>query len=261
MCAPSVKFVGVRFDHLYERLSDTFSNFDGEHYKRAIRRFEEVIHQISEKPEDRLFEMRDIPSDAATLGAKLWPDKSLSFQIGPVLAGVTETPVATLDLLFERMVASQYTRRKTEKRSDDDIWKVYQRPLTRQKVNRFLEPKKVVTDKVEVKFDHAFKNERWHILQPISLDLVRKESIQKKAAQWLGTAMAIKDDPEVGTLYLLLGSPSTRSASHLAAYKRAIKLLEEMPIQHTLVEEDQADTFARNLAEEIERHKTPRRNE
>ena len=41
--APSVRCLAARFEHRYERLSNTFVDFKGEHYKRALRQFETVF--------------------------------------------------------------------------------------------------------------------------------------------------------------------------------------------------------------------------
>jgi Protein of unknown function (DUF3037). len=254
LCAPALSFIGAQFDYHYERLSETFANFDGDHYKRALRRFEDAIEKISARSGDTLFKLKDVPQDAASLAAILWPDKDLSFQIGPVLAGVSDRPVKMLETLFDRMVTSQYTRRTNEKRTDDEIWKIYQRPLTRQRVSRVLQPKKITTDKVELKFEHTFKNEHLNILQPLSFDLVKKESMQRKAAQWLGVAMAIKEAPDVGKLYLLLGEPKADSSAHRTAYAKAKKLLDEIPIKHELIEEGQAEGFATELAKYMKQH-------
>jgi hypothetical protein len=84
------------------------------------------------------------------------------------------------------------------------------------------------------------------------LDYVRGESIQTKAARWLGNAVALEGHPELGKLYLLLGPPQLEE--NRASYVRAKNLLHKMPVEHELVEEKDADEFARGLADYLRAH-------
>ena len=104
----------------------------------------------------------------------------------------------------------------------------------------------------ELDFEHAFKNERWHVLQPVSLDYARPESLQEKAMRCLGQASVLEGNPELGRLYLLLGAPL--QPSHREAYEKAKRLLHKMPVEHEVVEEDQAEEFARRIAECVREH-------
>jgi Protein of unknown function (DUF3037) len=250
--APSRRYVAARLEHRYERLSNAFAGFDGDHYRKTIRQFEAAVKQMQERWESGLPEMWDLPADVGGVVAAIWPDTGLSFQAGPVLAGLARNLDETLAAIFERMVSSQGERPRWEKRSDEDVWSVYQRSLAREQVQRVLRPKILQTADFKHEFKHAFKNDRWHVLQPVSLDYVRAETIQRTVARWLGSAVALAGHPELGKLYLLLGPPQLDE--HRESYAHAKKLLHKMPVDHELVEEEQAEQFARRLAAYLREH-------
>lgn len=250
--SPETPFMGVNFEYRFERLSSAFVNFDGDHYKRALRQFEAALRGLQGNLDGGLFQSWEPPDDVAQLVRMIWPDEGLSFQLGPVLAGVTDDPKSALEEIFDTMVSSLYPRDKVEKRSDEDVWRVYHQPLSDAHVNRRLYPKRLATNEFEIKFDHAFKNEQWHVLQPVSMDFVRSEQMQRKATQWLGNATALDGHPELGTLYMLLGRP--RQSSHMKAYVKAKNLLHKMPVKKEFIEEDEAVDFAKHIADEMRKH-------
>ena len=122
----------------------------------------------------------------------------------------------------------------------------------RRKVVRKLRPTVIQTNKVEVKFEHAFRNGKWHVLQPMSMDYSRKEYIQTKAARWLGFGVGLKDSPELERLYILFGPP--RLESHKDAYEKAKNLLHEIPVPHEFIEEDAAEQFADFIHDYMHKH-------
>jgi hypothetical protein len=249
--APGVSYLGAQFDHHYERLSGAFAEFDGEHYRRTVFRFESAIESLVQGSTEMLFPLQEIPSDAGAVGAWLSSDPGLSIQFGPTLSGVTDDPARALGSLFARMVTSQYPKGR-DRRTDDEVWVTYNRALARKSVQKLLGPARIVTENADLKFDHGFRNERWHLLQPLAFDLVTKEAIQGKAIRWLGNATALRDSPDLAKMYLLLGRPSLDA--NIASYNKAKNLLHTMPIEHELIEEEDADAFAAHLREYMRAH-------
>ncbi len=231
LCAPTLRLIETRFEYRYERLSEAFVGFDGDHYRRSIRHFGRVVDILRERLEaPHLFEVWNITADVGSIIGEIWPDQDLSFQVSAVMAGITDDPKKTIDGLFQRMVTSQYSYERGEKRSDDEVWTFYQEPLIERKVVRKLRPTTLATKEVEIRFDHAFKN----------------------ATRWLGSAFALKDSRELDTLYVLLGPPLLEQ--HRLAYEKAKSLLNKMPIKHELIEEDAADDFADYIASYMKEH-------
>lgn len=252
--SPSADYLEARMDHHYERLSEAFCNFDGDHYRRTLRQFLAVLDALRERIRRKsLFvDAWDIPTNVKSVAEYVWPDLDLSFQISEAMAGITDGLGDTLELLFHRMVISQYARTKVEKRTDDEVWTIYQEPLARRKVVRKLRPTVLTTPEVELKFDHAFKNEKWHVLQPMSMDYVKKESIQNKATKWLGNAVALEGNKDLKKIYILLGPPMLES--YRSAYIKAKNLLHKIRIDHELIEEDAAEHFAEYIEGFMKEH-------
>lgn len=252
LCAPAFAFVAAKVELRYERLSETFVDFDGEHYKKALRQFEDAVAGFQSELESGLLPMYELPTDAAALGRLIWPDQDLSFQLGPMLAGLTEHPQQTLESIFDRMITSQYPRKAYERRTDQQVWDDYQKVLVREQITPVLRPKTFVTEGFELKYEHAFQNERWHILQPVSLDYAKVEGMKSKIFRLLGDSTALQGNPELGKVYVLLGRP--RLENQLGDYHKAKRLLDRMPISHELVEETQAEAFAKKLARDMREH-------
>jgi hypothetical protein len=252
VCAPKSSYMAVLFEYRYERLSEAFVNFDGDHYRSTLHQLEAAIFKLNDRLMGTLFETQMPITDAAQLAAQVIPDRGLSVQFGPILAGITDEIRSEHEYIFDRMVSSQYPHKRKDKRSDEEVWSVYQRKLHRQKVSKYLRPKTFVSKNYDLRFDHAFKNEKWHVLEPVSMDYVRPQGIQERATKLLGETFVLSGNREVGKLYLLLGAP--QSESHQAAYDKAKTLLNKIPIKHQIIEEDEADDFAEHLADYMRRH-------
>lgn len=252
LCAPAEHFFEARFEYRFERLSDAFTDFNGEHYRRVLRQIGTAIAEIRELSRGSLFNINEPPADVSRLASLVMPDSDLSIQFSLMLAGVTDDLEAELEAIFERMVLSQYPRQRVDKRSDEEVWSIYQRPLIEHRVKKYLRPKQFRSTDYELRFEHAFKNDNWHVLQPTSMDYARPESIQIKATRVLGTATALSGNPELAKLYLLMGRPQERK--YMAQYIKAKNLLHKMPINHEIIEEDEAEEFARELESYMREH-------
>lgn len=122
----------------------------------------------------------------------------------------------------------------------------------RERVTKKLRPWTLETELVTLKFQHAFKNERWHVLEPVTLDYVSAGSIQRRATSLLGNVDAMSDYRELNKLSILLGRPQNERYQN--EYVKAKNILHKMPVEHELVEEDEAEDFAKELAAYMRLH-------
>jgi len=245
------RFIEAKFEHNFERYSQTFANFDSQRYRQVLRNFEAAIEELREElAAGDLF--RQLPRDAMSVAVRIWPDAYLSFRAGPALMGLTANLVAVVAELFNRFVESQYASSRQVRRSDDEVWSIYRRKLIGTVVQRALKEKTFATDALTITFPYCLKNERWHVLQPISFDYARVSSIAETAAKWLGETTVLADNNEVSSakLYLLLGAPTDKRYSE--AYARAKRILEKIPVPHIVYEEHQAGEFAAEIAEHFQ---------
>ena len=251
--APKQQYLKAEFCHTYERLFKAFVDFDGDHFKRAVRRFEHAISRLAERWTTGLFAEADAPADVGVVAKTIWPDREMSFRYGEILTGLSENLDETLASIFYRMVTSQYEKNRLERRSDEEVWASYNKVFMRSAINHALQEHTFSTDSFEVKFEHSFKNGSWHALQPLSLDYTEPKGIQNKVTKWLGTAVVLEGNPELDTLYLLLGPPN--APDHQDAYRKAKSLLQKrLKVNHRIIEEGDAETFAVELAGFMREH-------
>lgn len=245
----SKQIVG-KFEIHFDRLSSAFANFDGDHYRFVIRNLEHSISQLNERFKPSLFETEF--KDIKGIFRSLVPDLGLSIQFGNVLAGITNNLENEAEHIFYRLITSQTPQKEKKSRSDEEVWTVFNRPLSQNQVTKYLKPKHFTSNEYDLKFEHTFKNEKHHILDPVTMDYAQTESIQNRAIKILGQATTLKGNPEIGTLYLLLGAP--KNASHKNAYIKAKNLLNKIPIKKELIEETEAEDFAEEITSYMKEH-------
>src|SRR5690348_18136916 len=88
--APSMRFLNAIVHTHYERLSKTFSNFQGDDYRHALRRFELAVDRFREQELDDSLLVKNVAESLSGITARIWPDENLSFRLGPVLSGITD---------------------------------------------------------------------------------------------------------------------------------------------------------------------------
>jgi hypothetical protein len=252
MCAPSEQFFAIKLEPRFERLSEAFAGFNGDLYRSLVRTLQVRVERLANSATNSLFALGDSFEHVLGLSNLAVPDKGLSLQFGSPLAGIAYDLNDEIEHLFERLVSSQYARKKRDHRSDEDVWQHFSRPLARKRLTEVLTSKTFVTPDYELKFDHAFKNGRWHVLEPVTMDYSRVQRIQEKAARILGDAVILDGNSEIDTLYLLLGKPELET--HKAAYVKAKNLLHKIPVKNEIIDEDEAEDFANELAAYMKEH-------
>lgn len=243
------KIVG-KFDIHFDRLSSAFANFDGDHYRYVVRNLELSIVQLNDRFKPTLFQ-NEFESIQGVLRS-LVPDLGLSIQFGSVLAGLTKDLEDEAGYIFDRLITSQIPRKEKKSRSDDEVWMVYNRPLAKCEVTKHLKSKHFTSNNYDLKFEHTFKNKKHHILDPVTMDYSQAESIQNRAIRILGQTTTLQGNSEIGTLYLLLGAP--KNPSHQSAYIRAKNLLNKIPLKKQIIEENEAEDFAKEITSYMKEH-------
>lgn len=253
--SPAVSFLDAKLEFRYERFSSTFARFDGERFKQVLRHFMAAMDEARESLSTAPLFIRD--SSASTTSSdfakRIWIDSGLSFRVSEPMGGVGENMPALLDQLFDRFVTSQYPQQDSQHMTDEQVWTRYRGKLPNE-VKRNLRPKTFETRDYKIEFEHAFQNERWHVLQPVSMDYARTSSMQEKAARWLGAAVNLQESPEAarGKFYLLLHPPDLLTQRD--AYVRAKNILHKMPLEHEFFEETETDRLSEELLTHLRNH-------
>lgn len=247
--SPDRHFLGARFRKSYGRLSKAFPDVDGSTLRQDLSRIEKAFERMAKMEGSDLFSIdRNAASFATTLlapddGSLIWSDLG---------SGTTESPEATLDKLFARLV-TQYEDSASPRRTDADVWRPVRDLLMELKVASILEKKTIASSKDEVDFEHAWKNGKWHCYQPLSFDLATADSIQEKAARWVGHMVGLSSAAEQFHPYFIVGKPSEPALQ--PAYRRALDFIGDAPLHPTIVPEDAVDEFAKDLADQVHSHR------
>jgi len=237
----------------YGRISKIFERIDGNRFRQATRYIQDRVHNLGHElaaslPFDPNLTIEQL------LSSVLPPDDS-AFQFAPVGGGVSVDLGETLRELFASFV-DRYSSSESGHRDDDEVWKVYREPLDRKNVTLHLSPKRIVAPNYDYEFQHAWRNEISRVYEPVSFDLLEANSILDKANRWLGRGTSLADSNEKFKMYLLLGEPQRESLK--SAFVKAQNILHKMPGKPEFVTEDEADSFAEDLATEIEEHEADR---
>ncbi len=102
-----------------------------------------------------------------------------------------------------------------------------------------------------MEFARAYKNEQWHCIEALSLDLALAESIKDKAHRWLGQIASVQN-AERFHVHFLVGAPQTPELRE--SYENALKILAKVPVPHEIVSEEGASGFASRMGKLVVEH-------
>lgn len=249
--SPAGHYIKSRCTRRYARLSCTFGDVPGAHFRSLMEYVEQRVNKFGLKVSTGA---EELPEGPVELFSKLFAidDSSLQFANGG--GGLADDLDAALNRLYDRFVG-QFESGPPKKKADSDVWRETQPVLERFGVVKHLTTYRVFSDLDSYKFDHAFKNGSWNALEPISFDLASERTIRDKANKWLGRTVNLADSAGDLKLYYLLGRPEL--ASMKRAYGQAKDILHKSPIPHMIVEEDDVADVAAELRDKIRAHEAP----
>lgn len=254
--SPSAQFFRARFLPKFARITATFPDADGEHYRTYINRLQLIADDLAERVNSKQISFLPSHSDQVSelVTQILQPDDS-AIQFSPIKGGMASDLDETFEDLYLRLVEAYIEHDKTASRNEAQIWHLYSKPLREYNVIYRLKPTIIHASKTDVEFEHAWKNGRWKAMQPLSFDLMHASNIKSKAFQYLGTNVVLDSSKEFSKLYYLLGEPRRDDRNLQKAYNQAKDLLGtgEHAKKIVLVEEDGAEDFARYIGPEIEK--------
>ncbi|MGO7958057.1 DUF3037 domain-containing protein [Rhizobium leguminosarum] len=244
--APRSGFLGALFRKAYGRITKVFPDVNGSLLRQDLGQIERAFEKLSKRKETN-----DLLSDqctALTFAHKIIGVDDSSLIWSTLGSGLTNDPAKTLEDLHHRFV-SQYDEPHQQRRGDADIWRPFRDYLLERKIADIFQVKTIRSPRNEVEFQHAWKNGKWHCIQPLSFDLTTEDGIQEKAAKWVGHMVGLLKADEEFKPYFLIGRPSDESM--LPAYQRALDFLSEAPLAPEIVQESEMDRLADTLADKV----------
>lgn len=254
--APDAGYLSAICRTTYRRVSAAFPGLKGEHFRAVMRHVQGRFEQMGER----------LPTEARASGSQslldiargVLPADDSSFQWGPVGVGLATDPAQKLEALFNRMVMRYDEQAPSRvRRTDDDVWRNFKRDLEQRRLLRYFEPKTISVQDDEVRFEHAWKNGVWHCVEPISFDMAAAETIKDKAHKLLGQITSVNGTLDNFRLYMLVARPDDDAL--MPAFESAMSILQKMPCDKEIVQEDEHAALADRLAGEVEAHQRQQR--
>lgn len=251
LLSPEARYAGAQCRSTLGRMAKMFPDMSREGFKSAMSYIEVQVENFGARLKSEL-PLDSLPADAGALARAVLPHDDSSLQWSPVGGGLCEDPARKLEELFNRYVTRYDERSAVRTRTDDEVWTKFKRALDERHVTARLQPKKISVADDEVEFSRAYKNEQWHCIEALSLDLALPESIKDKAHKWLGQITSVHESNERFRVYFLVGAPQQPELRE--SYESALKILAKVPVEHEIVPEEAAMGFANRLRGIVEQH-------
>ncbi len=244
------KYLNAACTPKYRRISETFCKIDGVGFRQLSQHIQDSIRSAGSKYSSSLpFEPNQ---NIEQILAKVLPRDDSSIQFSKAGVGLSSDLDQTLQDLYKRYVEKYLDAGELPGRSDDEVWRVFRGPLDRALVTPHLNPKRIVAPDYDYEFQRSWKNEIWHVYEPVSFDMVEAGSILDKANRWLGRATSLNDSAEPFRIHLLIGEPKDERLKPAAV--KAENILNKMPVKKDFIKESDAESFAEELASEMKKH-------
>jgi len=236
----------------YGRITRMFDRIDGDRFKQLVRYIEEQVTGLGHRLRQQTLPFARLGTTLPSLLKEVLPPDDSAIQFSSEGYGVTADLDKTLDELFGRYVERYVGEQEVPSRSDDEVWRVFREPLERRSVLQCLTSQRIVAPDYEYQFRASWKNEIWHVYEPVSFDLVEPNSLLEKANRWVGRSASLAESPDPFRLHLLIGVPQDRRLE--PTFQKAHNILRRMSGSPELVLEGDAEAFAADLEREIGLH-------
>jgi hypothetical protein len=248
--SPEVPYLRAICTTSYGRITSMFQRIDGARFRQISRYIQDQIC-AAESDYNSALPFETAPTIEYLL-AKVLPRDDSAFQFSKAGVGLSADLDRTVHHLFHRHVEQYTASGDSPRRTDEDIWRVFREPLDRVLVTPRLKPKRIVAPSYEYEFERSWKNEVWHVYEPVSFDMVEAASMLDKANRWVGRATSLMDSPDPFRIHMLLGEPADDRLK--ATFVKAQNILNKMPGRKDFIRESEAEAFAQELSREVQSH-------
>lgn len=246
---PQTGFVQARMTRRLARASSVFPGVDRRTLGLVLRHLDRRFAKLSKEPQghlDRSF------CTAADIARTVLAFDHSGLQWSELGSGLTGDPSETFDELYIRLI-SRFEEGVPPKRDEREIWKPVESVLRERRVLHAFQDKVISYGDFAYHFDHAWKNDQWHLLQPLSFDLQEKATIVDKALHWSARVNELRKSDTPFRIYFLVGAPSAPDLQD--AFRQAERTLEtSVAGQKAIVPEAIAQTFASEFADQVIKH-------
>lgn len=239
------------------RLRDAFPDAPEKLLTSWLKGFEWQADTLNKKPE--IFANHHLEHHSQQLIAEYFlPPDSSALQFSPVKSAVLYTEkIEVICRNLSELFISVYDQDGEDYGQKDNSWLAAQyRKYLREQNPEILRLHKVQENYVteyrdrHYKFDFAWQNHTFNLVQTVSLDLKRSDSIQRKGEQKFGQFFLLRDfaEQEHARFDLLLARPSNRQL--FRAYDRAVEDI-RCAGNIEIIEDDKLSAYAERTISEL----------
>lgn len=233
------------FDSSSVRASHFFSYKNTNEIKSFINNIQLIFEEIAKKPIKTLFENK---INVQIITSRVLPKDDSSFQFSDIKKELTLDSKTTAESLFNRLVLKHTKNTSNEHNmSDTQVWnKVYKEYFKKYNIDNIFTQGKFITKYDTFTFDHVWKNDIFHILAPLSLELKEEQSMKEKVYKWAGKTQELLDDKIEKHIYFL----ASTDAQEIREFVKA-KLNNN---KSTVYFQEEAELLANQFKQKVEKH-------
>lgn len=232
------------------RVSAIFPDLDRTHLKSVLRHISNHFNEINIRINEELDFEGETP--LSTFISETLKNDDSALQWSKISSGLALDPASELDKIFERYVSFHDAPEARERRTEQDIWRDFEKKLRNFVPTDTFSAKKISVLDDELEFKHAWKNGIWHCVEPVSFDLSDADNMKDKAHRWLGQMTSIQNSNEHFKLYLIISKPKEQKL--IGAFNQAVSILKKIPTDKEIFLEDDAEKLALDMGAKFESH-------
>ncbi|GAA4494629.1 DUF3037 domain-containing protein [Gluconacetobacter tumulicola] len=244
------KFLKGRYTDRIQRVTALFPNIDRDNLRHIIRSVKSATNNII-----KMGEFCDLFSgihNAETVARRIIINDDSALRWSPLAGGISTDLEETTEHLFERFVTRYQENIQKHRRTDHEVFTNILSKLNSRNISNKFKEKTIRTKTDEIDFKLAWKNGKWHCLQPLSFDLSDGDHIRDKARKWTGHLLAVSESSDEFTPYFVVAKPNS---SHLQKeFDHALSILKKSPVPSEIILEEESDLFISKMAEDIFSH-------
>lgn len=248
--SPDNLFLKAKVTQRYTRLTSMFPEANGKYVITSAKFLESVVNNHYAPRFNELFPLSP-KMDFITSGILKKDDSAL--QLTDVQKAIDIDLDAALNGIFNSLVEKYLPEDNPTRLVDEDVWKKkYKDYFDRYKVSERLISHAVQTKNDLFQFDKAWKNEIWHIYEPLSFDLKMEDTVKDKVYRWAGRIQELSQADESVHLTFMIMVPSRHS--NLENFVRTSLQTRLDNLNIDVVSESQAEYLAKQVASQMEIH-------
>jgi len=249
--APEFRLVRAQCQHKYSRIKSMFPGAHGQEIRAVLRHIENGFKKVASRLETQL--PQEGINTALDAALKVLPKDDSALQWTPAKQGRCVGIEDELERLYTRYVSKYDPSSSDSHRIDEDVWRDFRKDLKERNLLKLFDQSKIVrTEDSEIKFEHAWKNGKWHCIQPLSFDLSSSDTIKNKAYRYLGEMTSIQRKANDLKVYVVAAEPGETSLE--TSFEQAIRLIGKSPIDISVYTESEKNELLDQLNEKVQHH-------